>query len=277
MPTTAGLPDYQPMLAAYHRAFSAELQEMVASLPIREGDRVVELACGDGAYSPWLARRVGPSGIVVAVDVSPAYLRVARAGSSTSPFASRVAHVAAPIERLPLLLDAFDLSWCAQSLYSIDDQLAAIRTMAALVRPGGTVAVLEDDTMHQVVLPWPVEVELAVRAAELEAFADEAESPRRYYVGRHLVELFHDAGLAEVHARSFASTRQVPLGAAERAFLIAYLDRLRERVADRLKPATRATFLELVDPDADAGLVNQADLTMTILDHVVTGLKPGSS
>ena len=95
MPTTAALPDYEPLLAAYHRAFAVELRAMVACLPIREGDRVVELACGDGAYSPWLAHRVGPSGVVVAVDVSPAYLRVARAVSSTTAFAARVAHVAA--------------------------------------------------------------------------------------------------------------------------------------------------------------------------------------
>ena len=64
-------PCWPPIIAA----FAAELQAMVACLPIREGDRVVELACGDGAYSPWLADRVGPSGLVVAVDVSPEYLK----------------------------------------------------------------------------------------------------------------------------------------------------------------------------------------------------------
>ena len=274
MPTTADLPDYQPMLAAYHCAFSAELQEMVASLPIREGDRVVELACGDGAYSPWLADRVGPSGAVVAVDVSPAYLRVARAVSSTTAFAARVAHVAAPIERLPLPLGAFDLCWCAQSLYSLPDQLGAIRTMSGLVRPGGTVAVLEDDTLHQVVLPWPVEVELAVREAELEASREKGESPEKHYVGRRLVGLFRDAGLVEVRAQAFASTRQAPLGAAERAFLIAYLNGLRKRVGDRLDGVNRTTFLELADSESPGGLVNQADLSMTILDHVVTGVRP---
>ena len=111
MPTAAGLPAYEPMLAAYHRAFAPELQGMIASLAIREGDKVVEMACGDGAYSPWLARRVGPTGVVLAIDVSPEYLKVARAGSSRTTIASRVAQVAAPIERLPLPRGAFDLVW----------------------------------------------------------------------------------------------------------------------------------------------------------------------
>lgn len=276
MPTSAGLPDYEPMLAAYHRAFAPELREMIAGLPIRDGDRVVELACGDGAYSPWLARHVGPKGLVLAVDVSTEYLAVARAMATRTDVAARVAHVAATVERLPLPRGGFDLAWCAQSLFSLPDQLGAIRTLADLVRPGGTVAVLEDDTLHQVMLPWPVEVELAVRAAELEAFREESESPRKFYVGRRLVELFHEAGLVEVRARSFAATRQAPLGAAERDFLAAYLDGLRDRVADRLDPAVRSTFLGMVAPDAPTGLVNQPDLTLTILDHVVTGVRGGS-
>jgi hypothetical protein len=135
--------------------------------------------------------------------------------------------------------------------------------------------VLEDDAIHQLMLPWPVDVELAVRAAELEALGETGDSPRKHDVGRRLVELFHEAGLVEVHARSFAATRQAPLGAAGREFLVAYLDGLRRRVADRLDPTTRGRFLELVDPDT--GLVNQPDLTLTVLDQVVTGIRPSPS
>jgi ubiquinone/menaquinone biosynthesis C-methylase UbiE len=262
------------MLAAYHRAFAPELREVIAGLPIREGDRVVEMACGDGAYSPWLAGRVGPAGAVVSIDISRDYLRVARAESSRTAVAARVAHAAAPIERLPLPSDAVDLVWCAQSLYSLPDQPKALRAMADIVRPGGTVAVLENDTLHHLVLPWPVEVELAVRRAEFEALAERQDSPDRYYVGRRLVELFHGAGLADVRARSFAATRQAPLDAATREFLVAYLEGLRERVADRLDVPTREAFLGLADPASGAGLVNQPDMTLTILDLVVTGVKP---
>ncbi len=274
MPTSAGLPDYEPMLAAYHRAFAPELREIVAGLPIREGDRVVEIACGDGAYSPWLAGRVGPGGAVLAIDISRDYLRAARSETSRMAVAARVAHAAAPIERLPLPRDAFDVVWCAQSLYSLPDQLEAVRAMADVVRPGGTVAVLENDTLHQLVLPWSVEIELALRKAELDAFAEQDDSPARYYVGRRLVELFGDAGLVEIHARSFAATRQAPLDAPEREFLIAYLEGLCERVADRLDDAMRTTLLELADPDSDTGLVNRPDLALTVVDHVVTGVKP---
>ncbi|NUO47889.1 MAG: methyltransferase domain-containing protein, partial [Polyangiaceae bacterium] len=34
------------------------------------GDKVLDLACGDGTFSSWLAERAGDSGLVVGLDVS---------------------------------------------------------------------------------------------------------------------------------------------------------------------------------------------------------------
>jgi hypothetical protein len=45
------LPGYAPTLRAYHRAFERELRELIAGLPLRRDDRVLDLACGDGVYS----------------------------------------------------------------------------------------------------------------------------------------------------------------------------------------------------------------------------------
>ena len=96
-------------------------------------------------------------------------------------------------------------------------------------------AILEDDTLHQVLLPWPVELELAVRMAEWEAFRDESEHPRKFYVGRRLVGVFREAGLVDLSVCSFANSRIAPLdAAATRTFLEEYLRDLSERVMPRL-------------------------------------------
>ena len=199
MPDDA-IPDYEPLLAAYHRAFAAELEAMVASLPIRPGDRVLEMACGDGAYTGWLADRVDPGGSVVALDLLMGYLRKARAGLARAEGAGRARFVAGSIERLPFADGSFDHAWCAQSLFSLPEPVDAVRRMARVVRPGGTVAVLEDDTMHQVLLPWPVDLELAVRSAEWEAFREESDHPGKFYVGRRLLR-----GGAYLHTAEYSS------------------------------------------------------------------------
>ena len=274
MPETEDLPSYEPLLASYHSAFATELEAMIAALPIQAGDRILEMACGDGAYTAWLAARVGPKGSVTAVDISTAYLEAARRATNRTSLAPRIKYVAAPIEKLPFPGDSFDLVWCAQSLYSLPNQLESLKTMVRLTKPGGQVAVLDNDTIHQIILPWPPDLELAVRLAELNAFRQEKKPAETYYVGRRLTQLFLQAGLESIQARSYASTRQAPLGAPERAFLIAYFDDLSERVTHRLEPDMRLRYLALSDPSSDNGLVNQRDLAFVCLDQVVIGMKP---
>lgn len=270
MPAAEKLPDYAPMLSDFHRAYAVELKAMIASLPIRAGDRVLEMACGDGVYANWLADRVGPRGSVTALDVSPAFLGVARANPVNGP----VRFVAAAAERMPFADDTFDLVWCAQSLYSLPDPVEAVRLMRRVATRGGTVAVLENDSLHHILLPWPVEVELAVRKAELIRFVEASDQPRKYYVGRHLNAVFRQAGLTDCRKSTRATNREAPLSPEMHGFLEKYLDELRDRAKPHLDPEMWARFEPLVNPGSDAYLLNQHDLTVTCLDHVVLGVKP---
>jgi SAM-dependent methyltransferase len=266
----SALPGYAAALSAYHRAFAAELRQMVGTLPLGGGNRVLDLACGDGAYSGWLAERVGARGLVVAVDADDAFLDAAR----RQPGNRRVAFLAADVRRLPLPDGSFDLVWCAQSLYSLPDPVKALAAMRRIVRPGGVVAVLENDTLHQVLLPWPVELELAIRRAELVGFVEESDHPRKFYIGRRLGRLFRHAGLVHERTSTWASNRLAPLGEDERLFLTEYLRDLRARVTPHLAPDVADAFARLADPGSPEFLLDDPDLCVTSLDHVAVGRRP---
>lgn len=274
MAETDAIPSYQDSLGAFHDAFADELKAMVDALPISEGDRVLDLACGDGRFSTWLADRVGPGGTVVALDLRPSYLELARETVAGGPGADRVAFVSADAFRPPLPDGAFDLAWCAQSLRSLPDAVGLLRGMARLVRPGGKVAVLEEDAMHHLILPWPEDLELAVRRAELEALADSIRLPRSYYAGRRLPRIAAEAGLEDVSVWTRAIDRTAPLSGAEHAFLRMELAALRERTADRLEPDELAVFDRLTLPDSDAYLPDRPDFALTCIERLVVGTVP---
>lgn len=267
------LPDYAGSLAAYHAAFGEELAAMVASLPIEAGMRVLDVACGDGTYSRLLAARVGGDGSVWALDADPAFLDLA-GSSGGDPTFDRLRFVAGTLERPPFEEGTFDLAWCAQSLYSLPEPVGALRRIARLVKPGGGVAVLEADTLHQVLLPWPVEVELALRQAEWAGFNRESGRPRKYYVGRDLLRVCREAGLISARRRTWASDRQGPLDRPTRFFLAEQLRELRERASPRLRPEMKARAERLLDPRSTEYLLDQPDLAVTIIDHVVTAIRP---
>jgi ubiquinone/menaquinone biosynthesis C-methylase UbiE len=267
----ADLPDYEPMLAAYHAAFRHELQSMIAQLPVSVGAEALDVACGDGAFSALLAERLGPKGRVAALDAEPKYLEHARRTISGHSSMAPIEYVAGTLEDPPFPPGSFDLVWCAQSLYSLREPVAALRGMARLAKPGGIVAVLEADSLHHLILPWPVEIELAVRAAELAILAEESVHPRKFYVGRRLRSVFLEAGLTDIHKSTWASDRAYPLADAERRFVTEHLQRLRQRIASHLDTEIRSEFERLIDDGSREFLLDQPDFDMTCIDHLVWG------
>lgn len=267
------LPEYAPMLSAYHRACADELRSIVAALPIEDGDRVLDMACGDGVYSGWLAEQVGASGSVTGVDISPAYLEVARERVQSGDYADRISFEIGNIECLPFPDDHFDLVWCAHSFYSLPDPIATLRELRRVVRPGGTVAILENDTIHHILLPWPAELELAIRRAQLEMLEAQTEMTGKFYIGRHLCQTFDMAGLAQCSIKTYSINRGAPLGQDERAFLEDYLCDLRERSQSQLEPEARRAFDLLLDSGSDVNLLDRPDFFMSVLEIVACGKK----
>ena len=223
------LPAYAPMLTAYHRAHAAELRAMIDDLPLRPGDRVLDMPCGDGVYTVLLANRVGERGHVVGVDLSASYLEIARAHADASAHAAPIRFQVGDIASLPFDDNSFDRIWCAQSMISLPDPLGALHELQRVVRRGGTLAVFENDTMHQIVAPWPAELELAVRQAQLRALAARTPTTAKYFIGRDLRGLFAEAGLERCFVTPYTSIRHAPLSDDERTYLAWYFDELSAR------------------------------------------------
>ena len=267
------LPDYAPMLTAYHRGHAAELRAMVGDLPVQAGDCVLDMPCGDGAYTVLLAEKVGSSGSVVGVDLSASYLELARARADQSAEAARTRFQAGDIASLPFDDNTFDLIWCAQSMYSLPDPLGVLRELRRVVRPGGTVSVFENDTLHQILLPWPAELELAVRQAQLCSLVARAPAAAKFFIGRDLRSTFAAAGLKNSIVTPYTSIRHAPLSADERTYLAWYFADLGTHARPYLQPHVSAWFERLLDPTSADYLLDQPYFYVIYIDMVARGVK----
>jgi ubiquinone/menaquinone biosynthesis C-methylase UbiE len=267
-----GLPDYAAALAALHRAFRAELYAAVGELPLPRGGCVLDSPCGDGFYSGALAEHLGAEGAVVAADANGDYLEQARQALPHPAGAAQVEFVLADAYRLPFRAESFDLAWCAQSMVSLDP-VPALRELGRVVRPGGSVAVLENDDFHHVLLPWPVEVELAVQRAFVQSCRQRFGDARTLYRGRGLARTLLAAELQSWLRRTYAIDRQAPLGPADRAFFAGYFAYLRELAAPHLPEAEARTFADLLDERSGRYLLDQPDFEATYLFTVAVGRK----
>jgi SAM-dependent methyltransferase len=268
------VPSYTSELAAFHRAFEAELSAVVNALPITPAMRVVDVGCGDGFYTGLLAQRLSRPGGVVGFDKNQAMLTRASQDPRLSGANCNVELIAGDIADLPEQCRDFDFVWCAQSLYSLPEPVDALRHMRRAVREGGIVAVLENDTLHQVLLPWPCELELAIRAAEYAARSRQSHRPNKFYVGRRLPAVLAAAGFEPLGFQTQSIDRQAPLDKDLESFLRKYLQDLAERVHPFLAAPLQHELAGLIDPHASACLLDQPHFTMSWLNVLAWGRRP---
>ncbi|WP_306317536.1 MULTISPECIES: class I SAM-dependent methyltransferase [unclassified Streptomyces] len=108
----------------------------VDALGLRPGDRVLDAGCGTGRALPPLRAAVGPSGVVLGADLTPAMLAQAvRAGRDAEGQL-----LLADVGRLPLRAGALDAVFGAGLVSHLPQPSRNLSELARVVRPGGLLA-----------------------------------------------------------------------------------------------------------------------------------------
>ena len=103
---------------------------------IRAGEHVLDVGCGCGDTTIELARRVGPDGRVVGLDLSQAMLEQGRRAAEAAG-ARNVAFLRADAQTHAFTPGSFDLIFSRFGVMFFADPEAAFRNMATALRPGG--------------------------------------------------------------------------------------------------------------------------------------------
>lgn len=179
---------------------------------LRPGMRVLDVGCGPGDVSMIAARLVGQEGSVVGVDadadvIELARARVAEQGLQTISFeATSIADIS--------LDESVDAVIGRLILMHLPDPVAALRQLAALVRPGGLIAFCESDITPVYSVP-DLPLFAAVKDAFARAFRGAGVDPA---FGGKLPALFRRAGLGTPRLALGA-----PLGTADDTEILSYV------------------------------------------------------
>ena len=173
-------------LALMSRLLDPMHRRHIERLGVGPGARTLEVGCGNGSMSAWLAGRVGPDGRAVAVD-----LDLSLADADVPGLELRQADILAG----PVQPGNFDLVTARAVLHHVADAEAAVVNLVASARPGGAVLLIEPDF-----LPVGVAEPPEVRAFWDGWLAWSHEQGIDYFIGRRLPVMLAGLGLEDVGA-----------------------------------------------------------------------------
>ena len=112
---------------------------------IGRGQRVLEIGSGTGIITRDAAALLGPRGQVIGVDPSRVMTQAARRLARAAGIGPRLVHAVGDGARLRFAANSFDRVFAVTVLLHVSNSTAILREMVRVARPGGLVAVQDQD------------------------------------------------------------------------------------------------------------------------------------
>ena len=179
----------------------------------RQGSRVLDVAAGAGEQSIAAARRVGPSGHVLATDIAPALLDSRPAQTRVQPACRTSRHASSMAKRLSELPAAsFDAAISRVGLIYFPDQQRALAGIRRALKPGGRFAAIVYSTPDKNQF-FSIPVGIIRRRAKLPP--PQPGQPGPFSLGGDgvLAAAYERAGLRDIEVRKVDSPVRLPSAA----------------------------------------------------------------
>lgn len=268
---SSGLPDYWPLMVAYHQAREPLYRGIIRDLGLAPDVRLLDAGSGDGFYSQMLSSLLGPAAQIVALDCDRGLLKLAW------HWAPNVHRCLGDLEHPALAPASFDAIWLCRSLYSALNPRARLAALVPLLKPDGKIIVVENDTAHYPMLPWRAEFEHRLRDARLcyeRSRCPDQSTGERYKAASHMARWLHELGLVHLAVHTYVSEDLAPLDPKVEAYWKVFLAWDANILRPYLSAADAAEYCAAFDPSSPAYLFSKPGCYCLELTTVAVAVWP---
>ena len=133
--------EYAKFLEGADRVSRMQVPRVVEALAVKPGMKVADLGSGSGLFTRPLAKTVLPGGVVYAIDVDAALLKIVERSAKEAGLANVSTVLAATDD--PKLPEPVDLIFICDTLHHIGNQGPYLKKLRQYLKPGGRVAVID--------------------------------------------------------------------------------------------------------------------------------------
>ena len=205
-------------LERMNRFQEPEARRIIRDLALPAGSRGLDVGCGVGLWTLWLAETVGSDGCVVGIEPEAEKVEAARVLVSGAAAAGRLEFKPGDGTAIPLPDRSVDWVWFGDVLHHVVDTERALRECVRVLRPGGRVVVKESQVPAAMFLPGHPELERRIQVAEIRRTLGEGAG-RSFQERRQTTPAALRAVGLEPQMRTYVLERRAPLPPAARDYI----------------------------------------------------------
>jgi ubiquinone/menaquinone biosynthesis C-methylase UbiE len=176
-------------VAEYTATFEGESREVAKqregiadAAGLAPGMEVADVGAGTGLFLEPFARRVGPTGRIYAVELSPRFREHLAERARSAGLADRVEVIAATATSSQLPPGSIDVAFVCDTYHHFDQPAPTLASLRSALRPGGALVVVDFERVPGKTPDWLLEHVRAgkgevIREIETAGFALEREVP----------------------------------------------------------------------------------------------------
>jgi SAM-dependent methyltransferase len=230
------------------------VRSVLDEVPLQPGDNILEVGCGSGVLSRWLAHRTEKANPIVAMDLNPYLVHEAESLAAKEGLSGIIEFREGNAERLPFPDNRFHVT-LAFTVMEEGHANQILTEMVRVTKPGGHIAVI----VRGLDMPWLVNLELPeALKAKVEAPTGLRSVAQGGCADASLYHQIREAGLIERHTFPQLAALSGPMG-------YYYLDRLQAGLS-----AEEATVWRTAMSQAEA----EETLFIAQPFHCAIGTKP---
>jgi len=157
--------DWAITLESGRRMEALEIEEVVSRIGLRPGELVADIGAGTGIFSVPLARAVSPGGRVLSVEVDEGFLPII-SGKARQAGLENITPVLGQFGDPRLPRGDVDVAFFHDVLHHIEQRQAYLETLAAYIKPGGRIVVVDYD-MNVPGVPHSNQPEMLISPAQV--------------------------------------------------------------------------------------------------------------
>lgn len=172
-------------------------------LDIRPGLKIVDVGCGPGDFTRYLAKLSKGNSKILGIDSNPKSIKAALADTKRARLSHVISYKIGDAYKIPVDDNYADLACCRTLLMHLTDPLKVVKELTRITRPGGSVVAVELGKMSSYYDPNDESFSrLADQAWQAWTKGLRKLEGKDFRIGEKLPGIFQRAGLANIKAEA---------------------------------------------------------------------------